>query len=486
MKKLIVYQINTQFTYEVENLIQVFALKTQCEWVNSQETFLNKVQNGAYGLMIDENLGLSFFTPRTLTPMLCHQVQMNLADTKLMFKHNLFKMLENFGPSMSKWGILVGIRPVKIVHELLDEGWTINEITERLETLYLIDPEKVALLTEIALRERPHLYPIDERAISLYLCIPFCPTRCVYCSFPSNDLQKKGKYVAPYVEALIKELIHSAKEIRKANLFVDCIYIGGGTPTALSANHLKSLLEAIKNHVDLTLVKEYTVEAGRPDTIDDEKLSLLKAYGVDRICVNPQTMNDATLKAIGRLHSVYDIDAVMEKVKAYDFKNVNMDLIMGLPGEGIDDVKRTLHETVKWAPDNVTVHTLSLKKASLLIEKTIENDDALVSEMVAYADAYLRNEGLSPYYMYRQKKIMGHLENVGYAKDGAASLYNMRIIEERHTILALGAGAVSKICYPKENRHERVANFKGVEEYLRRFDEILEKKNSIRLKGEAL
>jgi oxygen-independent coproporphyrinogen-3 oxidase len=398
---------------------------------------------------------------------------------KRAIKKRLYQFLESHYTPKSKWGILVGIRPVKIVHELLDRGLTPEAIRKQLSDDYLIQNEKIELMMAIAARERPHLFPVDSDKLSLYICIPFCPTRCLYCSFPSNDVRKKGGLMTPYVAKLIEEIRATANYVADSGKTVDCIYIGGGTPTALNAMQLSQLLRAVSESFDLTKVIEFTVEAGRPDTVDLEKLLIMKQFGVDRVCVNPQTMNDATLVKIGRLHKASAINEMMELVRQVGFKVVNMDLIMGLPDEAVTDAVRTVEAILTMAPENVTLHTLAVKRASRLNEHLeaveLAHDDD-VANMMAMADQMLRTSGLTPYYMYRQKKMIGHLENVGYAAAGCESLYNMRIMEERHTIIALGAGAVSKICHPDENRFERVANFKGVEDYLNRFDEILAKK----------
>lgn len=399
---------------------------------------------------------------------------------KQRVKREIYLALSKVRASISPWGILVGIRPVKIVHDLLCEKKSVQEIREILGTLYLIQNEKIDLLMEVALRERPHLYPVDEQAVSIYVSIPFCPTRCVYCSFPSNPIQQKKKLVKPYVEALAKEIAYATQVVYHSGRYIDCVYIGGGTPTALDLEELEKVVSAIRTHVRMADVKEFTVEAGRPDTITREKLQMLKDLGVDRICVNPQTMHDDTLRKIGRSHTKEDIEETMKRVQSIGFKTVNMDLIIGLADEGVEEVDYTIQEVLKWAPENITVHTLALKRASELNRMVTEemlNHDAKIKEMMAHADLALRKKNLTPYYMYRQKKMVGHLENVGYAVEGHTSLYNMRIIEERHTIMALGAGATSKICYYKENRHERIANFKSVEDYIQRFDEILKKKD---------
>lgn len=407
-----------------------------------------------------------------------------LSDSEPYFKQrvkrSVYKALSQVRESISPWGTLVGIRPVKIVHECMDQGMDEKAIFDLMESLYLVKPKKIQLLLEVATKERPYLYPVDQKSVSLYLSIPFCPTRCVYCSFPSNPIKQKSKWVDPYVDHLIKEMEYAVNNVYRSGRLIDCVYIGGGTPSSLSEVQLDRLLGAMNKTIRFDEVKEYTVEAGRPDTITLEKLLVFKKYGVDRICVNPQSMQDKTLKTIGRSHSSEDIHKTMDLVRQVGFKTVNMDLIVGLTGEGMEDIAYTLSEVMKWRPENITLHTLALKRAADLTRAAVKemlDFDQQVSAMMQLADEHVRQFEYEPYYMYRQKKMIGHLENVGYAFKGHESLYNMRIIEERHTILALGAGATSKICFPDENRHERIANFKGVEEYIHRFDEILKKKD---------
>ena len=478
---MLVYVTRNELYYDLENLIAIFVKKSQLSFTEAVEVFEHALSNGDDALMLKSSemeFEAIFYKGGIMVGRFATSYD-HRPSSKRQIKKNLYQMLEKFYDPMSKWGILVGIRPVKIVHELLDEGKSYDAIEEILLKTYLMKPEKASLLMEIAKRERPHLYPIDSNAISIYICIPFCPSRCLYCSFPSNDVSKKGKLMAPYVQKLISEIEYVSDKIRDQNYLVDCIYVGGGTPTALTEVELQDLMDAITRSFDIKNVKEFTVEAGRPDSITDIKLKTLKNAGVSRLCVNPQSMRDQTLVQIGRKHTAGDIKAMMVQARAHGFDNINMDLIMGLPGETLEDANQTISEVIEMAPENVTIHTLSVKRASRLneqIEQVELAHDQTVEAMMSSSVVILRQHGISPYYMYRQKKMIGHLENIGFAKEGYESLYNMRIMEERHTIIALGAGAVSKICHADENRFERVANFKGVEDYLERFGEVIERK----------
>lgn len=481
-KKLAVFQSSDVFQYELENLIEVFIVRTNFELTTDKEKYNLLKEAALYTLEIifcDNRIEFRFDTRKVLYERTLFVVAEQIKSHKNQFKKMVYDLLNGVTPPLSKWGILIGIRPVKIVHELMDEGYTRSEIQEILKDTYYIAQDKIELMMEIAEKERVYLYPVNQKSVSLYICIPFCPSRCVYCSFPSNDLQKKGKFLPIYLERLIEEIQFAIDEIHKAGKTVDCIYVGGGTPTSLEASQLYKLFEAIDVKLDRSKLKEYTVEAGRPDTITAEKLTVMKAFGVDRICINPQTMNDDTLVQIGRNHVSANIVEVMQLAKTFNFKSINMDIILGLPGETIKDSAQSIEQIIALEPENITIHTLSVKRASKLKEELEHFElahDKMVLEMLTDAESRLRRGGLSPYYMYRQKKMIGHLENVGYAKVGYESLYNMRIMEEKHTIIACGAGAVSKICTPDENRFERIANFKGLEDYLNRFDEVLEKK----------
>lgn len=482
MNTLIVLQTGISSFYELDNLYQVFVTRTKMLLVTDEAEFDQKKPLFDFGLKVirqESTIEVILYGDEVLEQRTLFVFDRDHKEIKVDIKRIVYQMLVTHFKPLSKWGILVGIRPVKLVHEMLDSGLAMDIIKQTLEMKYFIHPEKVTLMTEIALRERPHLVPNDPNAISLYLCIPFCPTRCLYCSFPSNDLKQKGKKLPEYLEKLALEIIHAVEHIYKLGKKVDCIYIGGGTPTSIDEVQLESLLKTIKEHINLSDVKEYTVEAGRPDTITRRKLELMKEYGVDRICINPQTMNEKTLVTIGRAHDAKSIVDVMGVAKEIGFKTINMDLIIGLPGETVKHTAETLDKIIELSPENITIHTLAVKRASRLhedIEHYELTHDRMVEDMMDYAEKALRNHHLTPYYMYRQKKMVGHLENVGYSISGHESLYNMRIMEEKHSIIACGAGAVSKICAPDENRFERVANFKGLEDYLDRFDEILLKK----------
>ncbi len=405
-----------------------------------------------------------------------HRIQ---RDLKVYLKLNLFDLLSQVMTPCNPYGTLVGIRPVKLVHEMLRLSRSDIEITNYLEEVYRVTPEKISLMLGIAKLEQPILENDDDQSISLYICIPFCRTRCLYCSFPANSVAQKGHLMDRYIEQLTHEIREMAMDLKGRSLTVDCIYIGGGTPTALTAPQLETLLTCVDDNFDRSKVLEYTVEAGRPDTLDDEKLDLMSRFKVDRICVNPQTMVDHTLVEIGRDHNAQAIHDLYDKARTHGFKHINMDLIAGLGTETESDMVYTIDKILRMRPENVTVHTLAVKRASKLNE--LKEDMNLqsaqtVSNMVGLATEKLLEAGYEPYYMYRQKQMIGNLENIGFALPNEVCVYNVRTMEEQHSILALGAGAISKIYFKDENRLERFSNSKGLEDYLARTDELIERK----------
>lgn len=399
--------------------------------------------------------------------------------TKETIKRSIFKVLQNRLNSYVPWGILTGIRPVKIVHTLLDQGVDEESIREILKEKYYIMDEKIDLSLEIAKRERVFIYPIDKNKISLYVGIPFCPTRCYYCSFPANPLKQFGHLRKEYVDKLIEEIKGLSKILKDTNKEIETLYIGGGTPTALEKEELDTLITALFKELDLSRIKEFTVEAGRPDTITREKLEVLKKHNVDRISINPQTMNDETLAKIGRDHTVADIVDCFNMAREIGFDNINMDIILGLVDEDLDMVRNTLEEIKKLSPESLTVHTLAIKRASNLKENLDKYELTRYEEMIKMIDLsmeYARDMGLNPYYMYRQKHMLGNLENIGYAKEGYECIYNIQIMEEKQSNYAVGAGSISKFVYVDEDRIERVDNVKNVEQYIDRVDEMIERK----------
>lgn len=401
------------------------------------------------------------------------------AETKNRLKRALYGLLSEVTGQTLPWGNLTGIRPVRIATNLLEQGAGEDRIAEHMREVYLVSGEKAALCAEIAKREQKVLSPIHyKEGYSLYIGIPFCPTTCLYCSFTSYPIMSYKKRVEEYLEALSREMELTADVYR--NYVLDTVYIGGGTPTTLEPDELDRLLCAVSQKFDLSCLKEFTVEAGRPDSITPEKLAVLKKHHVTRISINPQTMNDSTLAMIGRRHTAAQTLEAYEMARAAGFDNINMDLIMGLPGEDMDAVRRTLAVIEELRPESLTVHSLAVKRASGLNAWMEENGrDALCNtpQMMKLTETCARNMGLLPYYLYRQKNMAGNFENVGYALPGKEGIYNILIMEEKQSIAALGAGTVSKVVKP-DGQIERVDNIKDVGLYLERFEEQLEKKRS--------
>lgn len=376
------------------------------------------------------------------------------------------------------WGNLTGIRPTKIPMHMLEEGKSNVEIARYMRDTYGTSPEKTALAITIANRERAILKEINyEEGYSLYVGIPFCPSICLYCSFGSHVLKTWSHMVEPYLDALKKELSFIAEQMKGRPL--DTIYIGGGTPTTLEPEQMDSLLEHICREFPVNGLKEFTVEAGRPDTITTAKLAVLKEFPVTRISINPQTMNQETLDLIGRKHTVEEITETFHTARNMGFDNINMDLIVGLPGEHKEQVAHTLEQMKTIDPDSLTIHSLALKRATrlnLFKEQYQEISFENSQEIMQMTENCSREMGMSPYYLYRQKNMAGNFENVGYAKLNKAGIYNILIMEEKQTIMAAGAGASSKFVFQQGERIERVENVKDLKSYVERIDEMLERK----------
>ena len=407
-------------------------------------------------------------------------------ETKNQLKIVLYKMIEKGIGHGLPWGTLSGIRPTKIAMKCLEDGMNDEQIYDYLKENYLASDEKINLSMGIAKREKALLDRLDyEKGYSLYVGIPFCPSTCAYCSFTSYPLGVWKNRVDEYLDALEKELSYVADAFKDKTL--NSVYIGGGTPTTLLPYQLDRLIKKIKGSFDLSNCLEFTVEAGRPDSITREKLETLKENGISRISVNPQTMKQKTLDIIGRHHTVEDTINSFKLARETGFDNINMDLIMGLPEETIDDVRKTMEIIKELAPDNVTVHSLAVKRAArLTIFKDRYQDMQMINtqEHMDLCAGYCEEMGLEPYYLYRQKGMAGNMENVGYALPGKAGVYNILIMEEKQTIVACGAGASTKRVWNEPNpdgthRIDRCENVKDVATYIDRIDEMIDRKKRL-------
>lgn len=397
---------------------------------------------------------------------------------KNALKQAIYKKLSILTGKMPEWGIHTGVRPVKLVGELFNKLGTMELVIDKLKNFYLLNDEKISLVCNIYRTQQEILEEPVQDGIGLYIGIPFCPTRCLYCSFTSN--QSEPAKIQEYMEALYKEIRYTGKKMAEVGMYPESIYIGGGTPTTLTAEQLNKLLYEVNNSYDLSRTKEFTVEAGRPDTITLEKLQVIKKNGIKRISINPQTMKDKTLELIGRAHNSNDILNAFNMARTVGIPIINTDIIAGLPEETLEDFEKTIDTMIELGAENITVHTLAVKRASRLID--VDSDfhykqAQIVKDMLALSKDKLYKSDYKPYYLYRQKHMAGSLENVGYAKTGCEGIYNIRIMEEHQTVVALGAGGISKAYYPAENRLERVPNVSNFEIYISRLNEMLQRKD---------
>ena len=402
-----------------------------------------------------------------------------MGESKDAIKREIFHKLSASTGLRPEWGILTGIRPVKLCGELID-AHGINEARRILRNEYLIDDSKIDMIVKMYNYQIASFGKAKENSVGMYIGIPFCPTRCLYCSFISS--QAENEKLEAYVDALISEIKAIGTRLDDSEFHIESLYIGGGTPTTLNESQLNRLLDAINLHLDIANTKEYTIEAGRPDTINLEKLKIIKAHGCERISINPQSMKPETLVTIGRSHTPLEIEKAFELAHSLDFNSINADLIAGLPGEDLSDFDASLENIIGLGADNITVHSLAVKRASRLKDEDPAfhyKQSNITNSMTAKGFETLCNRGFKPYYLYRQKHMAGAGENIGYCKPGKAGLYNIRIMDEHQSILALGAGAISKRFYPEENRLERIPNVSNIGHYINRLDEMIERKDKM-------
>lgn len=401
-------------------------------------------------------------------------------EEKNLFKAELYKILCDYTGKELPWGNLTGIRPTKIAMGMLEEGRTPEEIRVFMQDRHFVSPVKTKLSIEIAKRERELVARLHAGdGYSLYIGIPFCPTTCLYCSFTSYPICAYEDVVETYIDCLCREMDYVAEVYEERPL--DSVYIGGGTPTTLLPRQLDRLISHLEKRFDMSKLLEFTVEAGRADSITADRLAVLKEHCVSRISVNPQTMKDETLQLIGRRHTTAQVQEAFWLARKMGFDNINMDLILGLPGEDAKDVAKTIDAIRTLAPDSLTVHSLAVKRASKLRQWIEENGTGCLNntdETMAIAAAGAKEMGMYPYYLYRQKNMSGNFENVGYAKPGKYGVYNILIMEELQTIMALGAGSISKVVLPG-GRIERADNVKDVKLYIEKLDEMLERKGEL-------
>lgn len=397
---------------------------------------------------------------------------------------SVFLFLKELTGKEYPWGTLIGIRPSKIALKLLEDN-TEEEIIRYFSYHNYASVDKAKLCIEIAKAERKYVKN-NKEMVSLYIGMPFCPTRCLYCSFTSNSLEANKNYVDSYIDTLMYELDKTKEYLIEKGLKVQCLYFGGGTPTSINEDQFEKVMKKVyDNFINNFNISEFNVECGRPDSITSKKLEIMKKYKVDRISINPQTMSDKTLKLLGRNHTAEEVIEKFNLARDMGFNNINMDIIIGLPYETLDDIKHTCNEIFKLKPENVTVHGLSLKRGSRLYEKILNKKGYMEPEqreiINMYNEAKVLAESLNmiPYYMYRQKNMAGNMENIGYAIKGKEGIYNIQMIEESQTIIACGADGVTKVVFFDENRLERFPNLKDLKEYISRIDETIKRKHEL-------
>lgn len=470
------YVKNHNFHFELENLTRLFFPNEKItvirDFSEPQPPYIYTEVSDK--ITISVNIG-SFNNSETAVKKLTDD------DNELVSAQLLYKLLCDFTGLTQPWGILTGVRPVKLLRRLAEES-SEEQAVKKFEKDFFVSNEKIALSRETEHNERKILELSKPESFSLYVGIPFCPSRCSYCSFVMASIERAEKLIEPYTKLLCEEIKQTAEIANKLGLRLETIYFGGGTPTTLSAEQLDTVLGTVNKSFDMSTCREFTVEAGRPDTIDIAKLLALKENKVDRISINPQTVNDEVLKIIGRKHTAQQFFDAFELARKCGFDNINTDLIAGLPTDTPESFKNSLDSIVRLNAECITVHTLCMKRASRLTTEGVTLDlqqarDA--REMLAYTQNILGQNEYIPYYMYRQSRMVGNLENVGWSKKGFESLYNVYVMDETHTILACGSGGVTKLKRNNPDYLERIFNFKYPYEYIDRFDELIQRKSGI-------
>jgi oxygen-independent coproporphyrinogen-3 oxidase len=470
------YVKNHNFHFELENLTRLFFPNEKItvirDFSEPQPPYIYTEVSDK--ITISVNIG-SFNKSETAVKKLTDD------DNELVSAQLLYKLLCDFTGLTQPWGILTGVRPVKLLRRLAEES-NEEQAVKKFEKDFFVSNEKIALSRETEHNERKILELSKPESFSLYVGIPFCPSRCSYCSFVMASIERAEKLIEQYTKLLCEEIKQTAEIANKLGLRLETVYFGGGTPTTLSAEQLDTVLGTVNKSFDMSTCREFTVEAGRPDTIDIAKLFALKENKIDRISINPQTVNDEVLKTIGRKHTAQQFFDVFELARKCGFDNINTDLIAGLPTDTPESFKNSLDSIVRLNAECITVHTLCMKRASRLTTEGVTLDlqqarDA--REMLAYTQNILGQNEYIPYYMYRQSRMVGNLENVGWSKRGFESLYNVYVMDETHTILACGSGGVTKLKRNNPDYLERIFNFKYPYEYIDRFDELIQRKSGI-------
>ncbi len=464
--------VGHSFKYELEKLVRIFL-------PNEKIIFFDSIQLSdccAVTVLSDGRASAELYLQNKSRKKELDLESNDLKEQELKLALCLYECFVEITGYKPQWGILTGVRPAKLYSRLGENA------EEYFKNSLRVSQKKLELCKATQRGEEDIIALSRPDSFSLYISVPFCPTRCSYCSFVSHSVAQAKKLIPDYIKRLCEELRLTGQIAKNLGLRLETVYIGGGTPTTLTGEQLTLVMNTVKENFDLTQLREYTVEAGRPDTVTEEKLIAVKQGGATRISINPQTMNDAVLEAIGRRHTARETVDAFLLARSVGFNNINMDLIAGLPTDTPEGFKNTVKEVLSLSPESVTVHSLSVKRSATLTtrgELPEIQTGKVASDMVDFANEALSRKGILPYYMYRQSKTVGNLENVGYSKKGYECLYNVYIMDETHTILGCGASAVTKLRQPKGSIIERIFNFKYPYEYLSRFEEMVSRKDGI-------
>ena len=467
---------NHPFHYEIENIARLFFPYEKLEVIKDK----SKEKVGEYILTtVDSKISVTAVFTKYEKSLTAEKTDDDKSNEQIICSL-LFKILTDYTGITMPWGMITGIRPVKYLRTVMNEKGE-DYARDYFRNYYYVTEDKLALATKTEKYERKILDSSKENSFSLYVSIPFCPSRCSYCSFVSQSVERTKHLIEPYVDLLCKEISLTGEIAKKHSLKRETVYIGGGTPTTLNPIQLERLIKTINISFNMEECREFTVEAGRPDTITTEKLQVLKDGGVTRISINPQTLNDNVLNSIGRKHSTEDTLRAFKSASTFNFDTVNSDLIAGLPDDTFESFSKSLDTIIDLEVNNITIHTLSIKRSADYTEKgltTGRKDSERTGKMLSYAEKTLTQKGYIPYYLYRQSRMVGNFENVGWAKPGHEGLYNVFIMDETHSILACGAGAVTKLKNHKKNDLMRIFNYKFPYEYIDKFDEIVNRKEN--------
>ncbi len=481
-----IYIKNHHFNYEMEKLVRLFFPNDK---ITVTEDSTNLSEPYIFAALQEDSDGKQKVAVTVKTEEFCEsseaEVKENSDDpeknTERLMATELYGLLVKLTGMKQPWGILTGVRPIKLFRRFA-EKYGVQYAQEYFQNQFLVSPEKTNLSAITEQYEKKILSLSTPRSFSLYISIPFCPTRCSYCSFVSQSIERAQKLIQPYLELLCREIVFTAEIARKCHLKLESVYVGGGTPTTLTASQMTTLLNTIGSSFDISTCREFTVEAGRPDTIDSDKLTAILTGGVDRISINPQTLNDSVLEVIGRKHTAAQTIEAFELARTVGFRHINMDLIAGLPTETVESFTATLDRICELSPESVTVHTLAMKRSSHLTKQgkmVGANGEVPAARMLRYCEQKLTDEQYHPYYLYRQTRMEGNLENVGWSKEGFDGIYNVYVMDETHTILGCGAGAVTKLKKPLTEELTRIFNYKYPYEYMNGFDEMLNRKKQV-------